>query len=262
MTGIVQALQFPFWLCFGWGNKSIVGSHKRVDEEEGPPEQPALLQQRLQAAEAIASLSRQLDEAREVIAHEEQRSADLYDRAKKLMAAGRESEARQAMNSRLIAIESARKMGARVNAFERTVSTLKLNAVDAQFTTMLRAAVDAARAQTSGAETQEIIKLKQELDESMKNADRTKGVMEAGLAKDDVFIDETGEAVSMQEKLDEEMRALRASIPAAAPPPASVSERTAPAPMPVSAYKPGIAPVAPAPAPTSARQKNPIRIAT
>jgi len=96
----------------------------------------------------------------------------------------------------------------------------------------------------------------------MQNADRTKGVMEAGLAKDDVFINESGEPVSMQEKLDEEMRALRASIQRAAPPPAVVLERAAPAPMPVSAYKPGIAPVAPAPAPTPARQKNPIRIAT
>lgn len=256
MAGIGQVLMFPFWVCFGWGNKNMVGgAHKRLDpDEEGAAPEESPVPQRIAAAESIAFLDQQLESAREVTAHEEQRAAELHEKAKRLYAAGRHTESRQAMSSCLIAQEAARKMGARVVTFERTVNTLKLNAVDAQFTSMLRAAADAARAQATGTEAEEISKLQQELAESMKNTERSKGILDAGLSRDDVYIDENGAAVSMQEKLEAEMRALASS---SSPPyqPAPSSEKARPA----SAYTQGIAPNASAraPAPVAAKpQKN------
>lgn len=254
MAGIGQVLMFPFWVCFGWGNKNMVGgAHKRLDpdEEAAPEESP--VPQRIAAAESIAFLDQQLESAREVTAHEEQRAAELHEKAKRLYAAGRHTESRQAMSSCLIAQEAARKMGARVVTFERTVNTLKLNAVDAQFTSMLRAAADAARAQATGTEAEEISKLQQELAESMKSTERSKGILDAGLSRDDVYIDENGAAVSMQEKLEAEMRALAS---ASSHQPAPPLEKARPA----SAYTQGIAPNAASPAPVAAKPQKKIAV--
>ena len=254
MAGLLQVLSFPFWVCFGWGNKNIVGgAHKRLDTEEAS-EPPVAVTQRVAAAESIAYLDHQLDAAREVVSHEEQRAAELHQRAKALYTAGRHTEAKQAMTTRLLSLEAAKKMGVRIMNFERTLNTLKLNAVDAQFTSMLRAAAEAARAQATGSESEEISKLQHELNENIRNTERAKGIMDDGLSKEDVYIDETGAAVSMQEMLDQEMRALAAEF-SVAPAVVAVAQPERPA----TVYRQGIAP-APAPARTAAAPKNKIAI--
>ncbi len=238
MAGLYEALSFPFALCFGFNARAIAAERKRLqDDVEDAESTPGPVEARATIAESIAFAEQQMQSVRETIEHEEKQAAKKSGEAKRLIAEGRDKEAKLVVQARVNQLMVLQHLRERLAGFESKIGQLRLNAMNQTFAPVLQAMVEASASPAANDAAQRIIDLNQRLKEGLENGQRvTTAINEAARSSDVVVAPDGQSAISIQEEVEREMQRLTSELQQPVVMPYS------PAPPARSGYIPGSAP--------------------
>lgn len=243
MAGLYEALTFPFAICFGFNARAIAAERKRLmDDVEAPEDpKPSAVSARATVAESIAAAEKQIQSLRETIEHEEKQAAKKEAEARRLIAEGREKEARHVVASRVNQLQMLQQMRERITGFETKLGQLRLNAMNETFAPVLQAMVEATSNPAAADAATRIVDLHGRLKDGLENGRRVSIAINDAARDSDVILAPDGQsAISVTEEVDREMQRLLQQQPISVP--------YSPAPPARTSYIPGAAPEKPKPA--------------